>query len=100
MTIESDRPDEVHRRVIFRGRVQGVNFRYTTRQLAGRFDVGGYVKNLTDGTVELVVSGAPSEVDALLEAIQSRFSSNITDRSVEDLDRAEFRPADGLTIRH
>ncbi len=58
------------REVYYSGRVQGVGFRYTARSLASRFAVAGYVKNLRDGRVELVVEGAPEEVSALLAAVR------------------------------
>ena len=41
----------------FSGHVQGVGFRYTTRSVASRFAVTGYVRNLPDGRVELVAEG-------------------------------------------
>ena len=41
----------------FSGHVQGVGFRYTVQDLAADFDVRGYVRNLPDGRVELVVEG-------------------------------------------
>ena len=37
------------------GRVQGVGFRYTARQLAHKYDVTGWVKNEYDGSVTLVL---------------------------------------------
>ena len=43
---------QVH--VIYSGQVQGVGFRYTTSRIAAGHAVVGFVKNLTDGTVELV----------------------------------------------
>ena len=48
--------------MIYHGRVQGVGFRATTRCLATGFQVSGYVKNLDDGTVEVVASGRAEEV--------------------------------------
>jgi acylphosphatase len=59
----------IARRVIFEGRVQGVGFRYTTKDLAKGFEVCGTVKNLTDGTVELEVMGASEEVEAFIKEI-------------------------------
>ena len=50
------------RRVVFDGRVQGVGFRYTCKDLAKGFDVVGTVKNLPEGTVELEVMGETEEV--------------------------------------
>jgi acylphosphatase len=58
--------DIVRRRVIVRGKVQGVFFRDTTRQTATAAGVAGWVRNLTDGTVEAVFEGP---VDAVTELI-------------------------------
>lgn len=57
------------KQVIFEGRVQGVGFRYSVKDLARGFDVCGWVKNLTDGSVELQVMGEDSEVDAFIQEI-------------------------------
>jgi acylphosphatase len=59
----------IGRQVYYEGRVQGVGFRYTVRQLAKGFDVTGWVRNLPDGRVELQASGENQEVEAFLEAI-------------------------------
>jgi acylphosphatase len=42
------------RRVLYTGHVQGVGFRFTVRELAQRFAVTGFVRNLSNGKVELV----------------------------------------------
>lgn len=55
--------------VYFSGHVQGVGFRYATRQVAKEFEVAGYVKNLLDGRVELQAQGRTSEVKAFVEAV-------------------------------
>ena len=49
------------RKVHFRGRVQGVGFRYTVRGVASGFAVTGYVKNLPDGRVLVVAEGLSQE---------------------------------------
>ncbi len=59
----------IARHVFYEGRVQGVGFRYTVRYLAKGFEVIGWVRNLADGRVELLVGGEPSELDAFLAAI-------------------------------
>ncbi len=58
------------REVLFFGRVQGVGFRYTTRDLAGQFQVTGYVRNQIDGSVQLVVEGEAAENDRFVAAIK------------------------------
>ena len=65
------------KRVIYHGRVQGVGFRYTSRGIAKRFDVVGFVRNLNDGTVELLAQGEPEEVDGFLAAVGERLAANI-----------------------
>lgn len=59
----------IAKRVIFEGRVQGVGFRYTVKDLARGFDVRGWVKNLSDGSVELQVTGEAGEVDEFIREI-------------------------------
>src|SRR5207248_2933045 len=45
-----------HRRqCLFSGRVQGVGFRYTVKNIALQHNISGYVRNLPDGRVELVM---------------------------------------------
>ncbi|MBT44052.1 MAG: acylphosphatase [Roseibacillus sp.] len=64
----------IAKRVIFSGRVQGVGFRYTTREIATGFDVVGAVRNLPDGTVELEIMGETDEVEAYLAEITEESS--------------------------
>jgi len=59
----------IAKHVFYEGRVQGVGFRYTVRQVAKGYDVLGWVRNLPDGRVELLAGGQPDEVSGFLEAI-------------------------------
>ena len=76
----------VSKRVIYEGRVQGVGFRYTCKDLARGFDVVGSVRNLEDGTVELVACGEAGEVDEFLREIaeDSPVAHHIRGIHVED----------------
>ncbi len=59
-------------RIIYSGSVQGVGFRFTVLRFAHDFDsITGYVKNLPDGSVELLAEGPENEVESLLEDIVS-----------------------------
>ena len=58
--------EKVRLKAIVHGRVQGVNFRYYTIQQARRLGVTGYVRNLWDGTVEVVAEGVRQNVTRLL----------------------------------
>ena len=55
--------------VFYEGNVQGVGFRWSVRHVAKGFDVNGWVQNLSDGRVELQVSGEEGEVRAFLDAV-------------------------------
>jgi len=76
--------DSKKRQIIYTGRVQGVGFRYTTARIARRFPVTGYVRNLADGTVELIAHGTAATLDQLQSEIASRFADNIQDCQVSE----------------
>jgi acylphosphatase len=61
----------------FSGRVQGVGFRYTVHNLAMPHNVSGYVRNLPDGRVELVMEGPQQDMDHLLDSIRRKMSQFI-----------------------
>lgn len=54
--------------VIIKGRVQGVGFRNWTYHTAQDLGVGGWVRNLPDGSVEACFEGEETNVNAMLEA--------------------------------
>ena len=62
------------KRVTFEGRVQGVGFRYTVKDLSRGFEVCGWVRNLPDGSVELQVMGEPDEVESFIKEIAEESS--------------------------
>jgi acylphosphatase len=68
----------------FSGRVQGVGFRYTVQNLALQYNVGGYVRNMADGRVELVMEGPESEMGGLVSDINQKMNGYIkkVDRSM------------------
>ena len=57
--------ERVTRRLVVRGRVQGVFYRESMRQEAARLGVTGWVCNRLDGTVEAVVQGSAEAVEAI-----------------------------------
>jgi acylphosphatase len=87
----------VGKRVCYAGRVQGVGFRYSCQRLAEGFAVGGYVRNLPSGDVELWVEGEEDQVQGFLDAVAGQMAGYIQSSSVTD------EPPQGLkrfTIRH
>lgn len=69
----------IAKRALFEGRVQGIGFRYSVKQLAMGFDVVGWIKNLADGNVELHIMGEEDEVEEFLHEIveESAMARNI-----------------------
>jgi len=89
----------MHRRIFhFDGRVQGVGFRYTAQNIAMRYNVFGYVRNMDDGRVELVLEGDEREIDAVIQCLRQKMTGYI--RRVD----SETYPATGefetFAIRH
>lgn len=76
-------PKLERRRIYFSGRVQGVGFRYTTERLAKDYEITGYVRNLPDGRVELIVEGEWSVISDFLSAIVMELEPHIHDVSSE-----------------
>ena len=66
------------RQVFYHGDVQGVGFRYTTRNAARAFQVTGFVQNLPDGRVYLACEGDCLELDAFLADVTRRMAHHIT----------------------
>jgi acylphosphatase len=89
----------VRRRVHYSGRVQGVGFRAASERLARGRGVGGYVRNLPDGRVELVAEGAPAEVDALLSDVRHALKGYIRDEQVGD-EPPDDPPTSEFSIRY
>jgi acylphosphatase len=59
--------DRVRARIRVEGVVQGVYYRYSTRQKAEELGVSGWVRNHLDGSVECLAEGARDKVEALIQ---------------------------------
>ncbi|MGM0436509.1 MAG: acylphosphatase [Bacillota bacterium] len=73
-------------RLYLYGMVQGVGMRFTITQIAKKVGVKGFVKNLSDGSVEIVAQGEAHKVDDFIKRAKNARTGNITETSLETLD--------------
>ena len=88
----------VARRYVIAGRVQGVGFRWFTLDAAAREGVHGWVRNLANGSVEVVVEGEAESVDRV-EAAVRRGPSQARVERVEVEEHAPVGRTTGFEIR-
>lgn len=72
---------------IIEGRVQGVSFRYFVRENAHFMGLTGWVRNRSNGSVEVMVEGPRSQLELLLQELRKGpESAYVTDVQVEWLE--------------
>ncbi len=75
----------VRRRVIVRGRVQGVFFRDSVRERARAHGVAGWVCNRSDGALEAVLEGKPDAVERVVRfCLTGPSRAEVTDADVSE----------------
>jgi acylphosphatase len=63
-------PQELQQTVaVFKGHVQGVGFRYTVQRISRQFPVTGHVRNLDDGSVEVLAEGSTIMIEQFIDTI-------------------------------
>ncbi len=76
--------------ITVRGRVQGVGFRYYCFQTANDLGLKGWVRNESDGSVSICVTGERSEVEQLIKHLKAGPGSPIvSDVDIDWLETAE-----------
>jgi acylphosphatase len=75
----------VARRYVIAGRVQGVGFRWFAHDAAAREGIHGWVRNMADGSVEVMAEGELTAVDRLEAAIRrGPASARVEDIAIEE----------------
>jgi acylphosphatase len=65
------------RTILYAGRVQGVGFRWTVLRLLADLNLTGYVRNLRNGRVELVLEGTPVAIEEAAGRVRAEMRANI-----------------------
>jgi acylphosphatase len=81
------------RRYVLRGRVQGVGFRWFVEREAHILGIAGWVRNKSDGSVEVLAMGSPEQ----LAGLRSRLREGPRAARVDDVEEFEAKPVSGLT---
>jgi len=90
----------IAKQVFFEGRVQGVGFRFSVKQIAKGYDVTGWVRNLPDGRVELLAGGEREELEAFLKGIsESDLAGFIKATQEQNVPAAAMAGVAGFGIR-
>jgi len=75
----------IAKRIIFTGRVQGVGFRFTARRAASRRQLTGYVRNMPNGSVEMLAQGRPEDIDDCIQDIKEYFAGYLKETRIEEI---------------
>jgi acylphosphatase len=70
--------------VHYTGRVQGVGFRATAVMIARDYPVTGWVKNLPDDRVQMLVEGSEADIGRFLKAVREHWKGDIEKEETED----------------
>ncbi|MBW4545853.1 MAG: acylphosphatase [Symplocastrum torsivum CPER-KK1] len=62
----SQQQEQIRAHVFITGRVQGVGYRFSTRDEANRLGINGWVRNLSDGRVEALFEGSKAAVEEMI----------------------------------
>ena len=80
------------RRFLVRGRVQGVGFRWFVEREAHILKIAGWVRNNSDGTVEVFAQGSANQ----LSGLRSRLREGPRASRVDDVETLEAEPIEGM----
>lgn len=78
--------------ILYKGQVQGVGFRWRLMQIAHKYNLTGYVVNLSNGNVATEVQGQGVD-EFLQESLQEDYYIVIDDYSVKQIDLVENEEA-------
>jgi acylphosphatase len=91
--VSTERTSVHARRFLVRGRVQGVGFRWFVEREAFLLQIAGWVRNNSDGTVEVMAQGTRDQ----LAGLHSRLREGPRAARIDEVEVSEAQPVAGLT---
>lgn len=81
--------------LIFSGRVQGVGFRYFAQMMASKFNITGFVRNSSNGNVEMEAQGSEDNMNNFIIALRKGNGfiriDDYSMKKIEIIDENKFR---------
>ena len=77
--------NQIAKQIIFVGRVQGVGFRFTAYHIANHHKLTGFVRNCTDGTVEMLAQGPVENIDNCIRETKDSFPGYVRETKIEEI---------------
>ena len=77
--------DKIAKHIIFQGRVQGVGFRFTALNIANRYELTGQVRNMPNGTVEMIAQGNKDDIKNCIRDIKESFASHLRETKITEM---------------
>lgn len=75
--------DRIRWHVIFHGIVQGVGFRQTCCEQSCLYGIQGWVRNLDNGTVEMIAEASESDLKHFVQAVESNTLGSVEERNIQ-----------------
>ncbi len=80
---------KIRKRIVFRGQVQGVGFRWHAKNAAAALGLTGWVRNEYDGSVTMEVQGTEDEIRRMIMEIQAGRYIDVQDMDVKNIEPSE-----------
>lgn len=89
----------VRNHLVVHGRVQGVGFRATAKQIADQLDIHGWVKNNSNGTVEIDAEGDPDHLSKFIDKLNEGPTPFSKVRAVDIIEEASEKGYEKFKIK-
>lgn len=80
---------KIEAHIVYKGRVQGIGFRFTVERVALNFGIVGWVKNLANGNVEVVAQADEETMKNFLNTVRGYFMRYLEDEQISTSEATE-----------